>query len=327
MDAPPPSSAQSPPGTPFPGRIAALIVAYRPDDGLGACVAAAAGVADSVHLFQQERGRDAAADARVDRAVASSGASLATDDANIGLAAAQNRLLAQALAAGADWLLLLDQDSVARPGLRAAFAAALTAAPPDTGLLAARNVEPGVVGSGAGQEASAPESPWVVSADGQRWTVVPKLEGPLLPDLLLAPASGSLVSAAAIRTCGPLRDDFFIDWVDVEYALRLRRAGFRLVAVRDALVDHRLGAVTQVPVAGRSLAVTHHGARRRWFQARNALWTWRLHGRAVPALRVWTLRILASTALKIAVLERGRGPKLAAFASGLWRGLTRRPAA
>ncbi|WP_186455925.1 glycosyltransferase family protein [Nitrospirillum pindoramense] len=314
MDAPPPSSAQSPWGTPFPGRIAALIVAYRPDDGLGACVAATAGVADSVHLFQQERGRDAAADVRVDRAVAASGASLTTDSANIGLAAAQNRLLAQALAAGADWLLLLDQDSVARPGLRAAFAAALAAAPPDTGLLAARNVEPGV-----------PDTPWVTSADGRRWTVVPRLEGPLLPDLLLAPASGSLVSAAAIRTCGPLRDDFFIDWVDVEYAVRLRRAGFRLVAVRDALVDHRLGAVTQVPVGGRSLAVTHHGARRRWFQARNAVWTWRLHGRAVPALRGWTLRILASTAVKIAVLERGRGPKLAALAGGLWRGLLQRP--
>ncbi|MDZ5649149.1 glycosyltransferase [Nitrospirillum sp. BR 11828] len=314
MDAPPPSSAPPPLGPRFPGRIAALIVAYRPDDGLAACLAAAAAVADSVHLFQQERGRDATDDARVDGAVAAAGASLATDTANIGLAAAQNRLAVQALAAGADWLLLLDQDSVARPGLRAAFAAALATAPADTGLLAARNVEPGV-----------PDTPWVVSADGRRWTVVPRMEGPLLSDLLLAPASGSLVSAAAFRACGPLRDDFFIDWVDVEYALRLRRAGFRLVAVRDALVDHRLGALTQVLVGGRSLAVTHHGARRRWFQARNAVWTWRLHGRAVPALTGWTLRILASTVVKIAVLERGRGAKLAAVAGGLWRGLIQRP--
>ncbi|MEC4595210.1 hypothetical protein VPG91_29745 [Nitrospirillum amazonense] len=306
MDAPPPA-----PAAPFPGRIAALVVAYRPDDGLAACLAAAAGAADRVFLFQQDRGRDAGDDARVDRAVAATGAVLLTDPDNIGLAAAQNRLVDQALAQGADWLLFLDQDSVPRPGLRAAYADALAAAPPGTGLLAARNVEPD----------GGPDSPWVVSPDGRRWTVVRRLDGPLLPDLLLAPASGSLVSARAARACGPLRDDFFIDWVDVEYALRLRRAGFRLVAVRDALVDHRLGAVTHVQAGGRALAITHHAARRRWFQARNALWTWRLHRRAVPALTGWTLRILASTAVKIAVMERDRLPKLAAFASGLWSGL------
>jgi rhamnosyltransferase len=310
MDVPPSTLS-----TPFPGRIAALVVAYRPDDGLAVCLAAAAGVADRVHLFQQERGRDAGDDARVDQAVAAAGAALLTDPANIGLAAAQNRLMNQALADGADWLLFLDQDSVARPTLRAAYAAALAAAPPDTGLLAARNVEPG----------GGPDSPWVVSADGRRWMVVPHLTGPLLPDLLLAPASGSLISAGAVRACGPLRMDFFIDWVDVEYALRLRRAGFRLVAVRDALVDHRLGAVTHVQAGGRQLAVTHHAARRRGFQARNALWTWRLHGTAVPALTGWTLRILASTAVKIALLERDRLPKLVAFAGGLWRGLVQRP--
>ncbi|TWB51087.1 rhamnosyltransferase [Nitrospirillum viridazoti] len=307
------------PAAPFPGRIAALVVAYRADDGLAACLAAAAGAADRVFLFQQNRGLAAADDARVDRAVAATGATLLADPANIGLAAAQNRLMDLALAQGADWLLFLDQDSVPRPGLRAAYAAALAAAPPDTGLLAARNVEPD----------DGPDSPWVVSRDGRRWAVVRRLDGPLLPDLLLAPASGSLVSAGAARACGPLRDDFFIDWVDVEYALRLRRAGFRLVAVRDALVDHRLGAVTHVQAGGRALAITHHAARRRWFQARNALWTWRLHRRAVPALTGWTLRILASTAVKIAVMERGRLPKLAAFAGGLWQGvwqgLARRP--
>ncbi|MEA1674359.1 hypothetical protein [Nitrospirillum sp. BR 11163] len=315
MDVPPPA-----PAIPFPGRVAALVVAYRPDEGLAACLAAAAGVADSVHLFQQERGRDAGDDARVDRAAAAAGATLLADAANIGLAAAQNRLMERALTQGADWLLFLDQDSVPRPGLRDAYAAALAAAPADTGLLAARNLEPNGVGAGG-----APDSPWVVSADGRRWTVARRIDGPLLPDLLLAPASGSLVSARAARSCGPLRDDFFIDWVDVEYALRLRRAGFRLVAVRDALVDHRLGAVTHVQAGGRPLAVTHHGARRRWFQARNALWTWRLHGRAVPALTGWTLRILVSTALKIALMERDRLPKLAAFAGGLWQGLARRP--
>ncbi|WP_049974205.1 glycosyltransferase [Azospirillum sp. B4] len=320
---------------PFPGTIAALVVAYRPDDGLAACVAAAAGAADRVYLFQQERGRDAADDARVDRArvdgaladgAAGGGAILLSDAANIGLAAAQNRLMARALADGHDWLLLLDQDSVARPGLRAAFAAALALAPADTGLLAARNVEADGGPDSPWPDSPRPESPWVVSADGRRWAVRTGFDGPLLPDLLLAPASGSLVAARAARACGPLRDDFFIDWVDVDYALRLRRAGFRLVAVRDALVDHRLGAATHVKAAGRAVAVTHHAASRRWFQARNAIWTWRLHGRAVPALTGWTLRILASTAIKIALLERGRVAKLAAFAGGLWRGLVRRPA-
>ncbi|HYE50316.1 MAG TPA: glycosyltransferase [Azospirillaceae bacterium] len=299
-----------------PPRVAAAIVTFQPPPRLASAVAAIVPQVERLYLL--DNGSDPDGQARAEQAASAAGAVRLAGEGNAGLAAAQNRLMEAAARDGFDWVLLLDQDSVARPGAVAALLRALADAPaPDAlGLLAAVNLEPGMAAGPA----------WVVSADGRAWRVARPGEGrALLADLLFAPASGSLVRVEAWRRAGGLRAGFFIDWVDVEFCVRLRRAGYGLAAVADALVDHELGALRAVRAGSRELAVTNHAAWRRRMQARNAVWTLRLHGAAVPALRSWTLRILASTAAKVLLFERGRLRKLAAMAAGLAEGLRRPP--
>ncbi|HYC02709.1 MAG TPA: glycosyltransferase [Azospirillaceae bacterium] len=304
-----PSTASPPP----PPDVAALVVSFEPDGGIVDCLAAIASQVAAVLVL--DNGSSPAA--RAEAAVAAAGAELVAWPDNRGIAAAQNHLIDRALARGHRWVLLLDQDSVAEPGLVAALLAAWEASPDRerVALLAADNREPG-------QRA---ETRWAVSGDGRRWRAESFAGRPVIPDLLLAPASGTLIRADALRDAGPLRDGFFIDMVDVEYCVRLRRRGWRLLAVRDARVGHRLGEHRPVTVAGRALAVTGHGASRRYHQVRNAVWTARLHGRAVPALTRWALRVTLATAVKVLLFERGRRPKLAAMLRGLIDGLRRPP--
>lgn len=230
---------------------------------------------------------------------------------NIGLATAQGGLMALALADGHDWILLLDQDSVPH-------AEALPR------LLAAAKIRGAALAVGRNIDSALPDAPpaWVVSLSGTDLVVLRTTEETaIIDDLLLAPASGSLLRADAVRRAGFPDPNYLIDWVDFDYCLRLRQLGGKLVGVPGARIGHRLGSshAVRLPLSRRRILATHHPAWRRRLQARNALWTLRHHGATFPVLRLWTWRLLLATAVKILLYETGRGEKLAAFAQGLWQ--------
>lgn len=53
--------------------------------------------------------------------------------------------------------------------------------------------------------------------------------------------SGNLVSIQAYQAIGGWDDKLFIDYVDTDFCLRLRQAGFQVIQCEDALLRHNLG--------------------------------------------------------------------------------------
>lgn len=53
--------------------------------------------------------------------------------------------------------------------------------------------------------------------------------------------SGTLMSASIYRQTGPFRDAFFIDLVDDEYCLRVRRQKKQIVMVKRIVIKHHIG--------------------------------------------------------------------------------------
>jgi len=53
--------------------------------------------------------------------------------------------------------------------------------------------------------------------------------------------SGCLISAKGFEATGGFRDELFIDEVDNEYCMHIRRIGMKVVIVNQALLTHRLG--------------------------------------------------------------------------------------
>ncbi len=89
-------------------------------------------------------------------------------------------------------------------------------------------------------------------------------------------SSGSLVRREAVEAVGLPRVDFFMDFVDYEYCLRLRRQGFRIAVVRDSILDHEIGAQTTFSILGRKKFWADHAPWREYYMARNETYTiWR----------------------------------------------------
>lgn len=170
-----------------------------------------------------------------------------------------------AIAKRHDWTWLLDGDSVPSPeGLQKLFEGLqyLTEDTAQTAILAPRCVN-------LRTSMSYPGLSW----RGGR--LVPTTGDPSQPltfvDSVIS--SGSLIRREAVEAVGLPRVDFFIDFVDYEYCLRLRRKGFRIAVVRDSILDHEIGTQTTFNIFGRKKFWADHAPWREYYMARNETFT------------------------------------------------------
>lgn len=180
--------------------------------------------------------------------------------ANLGIAAAQNRGIAQARAQGAKFVLLSDQDSEPAPDMvahlleaaRARAAAGIAVASVGPRYVDVRQDNPPpfirIRGLSVTRQTCAPSQP-VVEVD-----------------YLIA--SGCLIPMATLDTVGPMREDLFIDYVDIEWGLRARVAGFQSFGVCNATMRHAIGEAP-LNLLGRKLPL--HTPLRHYYHFRNAV--------------------------------------------------------
>lgn len=205
---------------------------------------------------------------------------------NAGVAHALNLGAERALADGCDFLLTMDQDSLAEPGMVETMLACLAGRAPEmVGML----------------------SPFHLTRSG------PKFPAEMCSDVMTPMTSGCLLNLAAFRQVGPFRDDFFIDFVDNEYCLRLRRAGYAVLRANRAVLYHRVGDTKKY---GPFIA-THHSPVRRYYKTRNRLWVFREYLSTFPGHCLFDLVRLAKEVVSILLFEREKGKKLLMMIGGV----------
>jgi GT2 family glycosyltransferase len=91
-----------------------------------------------------------------------------------------------------------------------------------------------------------------------------------------AVASGCMVRRQAAEAVGLPRADFFMDFFDFEYCLRLRAHGFRIAVVNKCQFAHELGDAKVIRFAGLRHVWSEHAPWREYYISRNvtyaALW-------------------------------------------------------
>lgn len=217
---------------------------------------------------------------------------------NLGLAGALNLSLAHAPGSA---LLLLDQDSRLPIGL----------------------VERLLVHLAAVDVGAAGPAPW--DAEEKRYLDPRTARRPTVAELPVLITSGLLVRREALAEVGPFREDFFVDAVDLDLCLRLRRAGYRLLQDRSLRLPHRLGATRWHRVLGVGVRATHHPDWRVASAARNGGVLVREHLRTDPRWAVTHLLLMTYWALTVAAFEPPRRRRLLLLLRGFSDGLRRRP--
>lgn len=137
--------------------------------------------------------------------------------------------------------------------------------------------------------------------------------------------SGSLVWLGSLREVPPPNPELFIDGIDLDYGLRLRRAGFHNLIVPQAAMVHRFGMPFVVHFGGRKKVFQRYSPLRYYYICRNQTYLELLYScggyRVTCSLR--RIKFLGLTLLKILVFDAGeRSSKIVACLLGTYHGFT-----
>ena len=252
---------------------------------------------------------------------------------NLGIAQALNTGLEQAQKLGYRWALLMDQDSLIHEDLVDSLIA-LLALQPEAGHVAVLGagyrdpLERSIATRGEAPRGEAPrgDAPRGDAPQGD----APQGDAPQgaapaergWDEVEWVITSGSLVSLEAYRAIGPFREEFFIDYVDLEYCVRARARGYRILRARAALMNHVIGSPTQHQLLWAQKWTSNHSPDRRYYRARNdtvmlresgryrfGSWRWKSFSRSVR------------TCKRVLLYERGKWAKIRAVLEGWWDGL------
>jgi len=220
------------------------------------------------------------------------GFELIENGSNLGIAVALNVGVREGKAMGCSWVVLFDQDSSVEPGFIDLMLTAFENAPSPSQV--------GIV--------------CPVYLDTNTGIVFP-IQRSKTGEVLSAMTSGSLIPVKLFDRIGTFNEPLFMDYVDIEFCLRSRRAGYSIVQSPRAVLHHSLGRITRHRILGRWFGSTNHNAARRYYITRNRLWVlWQF-------LRDWSwspkeTRSAISETIKIVLVEQDRLAKLKSIMLG-----------
>ncbi|OOP61071.1 hypothetical protein BMF89_14320 [Arthrobacter sp. SRS-W-1-2016] len=212
---------------------------------------------------------------------------------NGGIATALNQVMAWAAKRGMAWALLLDQDSVVARGMVDSLARSIDA-------------EVGVV------------CPSIVD----RSDPSPVIESGPPVDVDYCITSGSLCSVKAWKSVDGYDEAMFIDFVDFDFCLRLREAGFRIIREPGSTLLHEIGQITRHG----PMTAYHHSAFRSYHMARDMLYYAHKHRSSPRELMVHqrrlagTYAVLFRKAIVVSLFEEDRLRRVTSIIRGVFSG-------
>ena len=209
------------------------------------------------------------------------GITIIKNDINQGIAYALNQICGYAYTHGFDWVLTLDQDSVATPGMVDVYR---SIANDKIGILGCWIHDRGYqIDESWGIEHETFETDWVIT-------------------------SAAFTNVKAWKDCGGFDNGMFIDYVDWDICESMRKAGYKIMKTYKTKLIHELGHNTRlVMVRYHVMQVMNHKPIRYYYSVRNRIYM----ARKYKHIGLWEQ--LKEIGFKLYTVERYEKNKLQNF--------------
>ena len=144
-------------------------------------------------------------------------------------------------------------------------------------------------------------------------------KSPDVVDVDSAISSGSIYPVSIFQIVGRFREDYFIYMVDIEFCIRVKQKGYRIVSLNAIELNHQEGYAEKSKLG---LTINNYSAQSSYYIVRNVLLTWKSYPYNYPcSIRIHFIwyKIIFRT-LKI-IFETNRISKLKALYLGLIHGI------
>ncbi|WP_075655086.1 glycosyltransferase family 2 protein [Pseudochrobactrum sp. B5] len=131
-------------------------------------------------------------------------------------------------------------------------------------------------------------------------------------------SSGSLIPIETIDNVGGMREELFIDYVDIEWGLRAQKLGYQSYGVCSAYMQHDLGD-NPIIFWGRKIPV--HSPLRHYYHFRNAVWLYKQNWLKTNWKIVDGIKLIRKFVF-YSLFTENRVDHIRMMLKGIWHGLT-----
>lgn len=137
-----------------------------------------------------------------------------------------------------------------------------------------------------------------------------KLNENIKEDSLVVMTSGNVLNINIWEKLGGFKEWLFIDGVDQEYCLNVRKNGYKIKVFKDIILEHNLGKTINKKLLGHNFIVTNHNYARRYFITRNRLYLNEMYKDTFPEFCRQELEYSRKEKIKIILFENNKLKKL-----------------
>jgi rhamnosyltransferase len=234
------------------------------------------------------------------------------NDFNLGVATALNLGIDKAIDLGCDWALLLDQDSEPAEDMVEKLCTSFDNSVEKEKIAI---IVPRIIDKGIDRE-----SPFLRQKTKWLYERVKCIDQDLT-DISTAITSGALINLQTHQTIGEFREDFFIDYVDTDYCLRIKLHGFQILASCQAKLFHQFGSRQRIKSGPFTLYPSFHPAERWYTISRNRIPMLKEFGLKYPHWMIYELVASTYITLRMLLTEDRKLAKISGMLRGTFDGL------
>ncbi len=113
-------------------------------------------------------------------------------------------------------------------------------------------------------------------------------------------------------------EKLFIDYVDFEYCMRLKKNGYNIYQCNDAVIYHSVGNLVNWKIFGLNFYSTNHSPLRLYYRTRNRFYLRKLYLNDYKAFFKKDFKQVLKETLKIILVEHKKIEKLKMIIKGYW---------
>ncbi|WP_158783529.1 glycosyltransferase family 2 protein [Pantoea sp. BAV 3049] len=227
---------------------------------------------------------------------------------NVGIASAQNHGIEIAITRKYDYILLMDQDSIPENNMVSELLTAVKKYPE------AAAIGPNFIDNEHRSRAR------FIRVEQLSIVKMSEHDSENIVEVDHVIASGSLLPVRHLPVIGMMDGSLFIDYVDIEWALRARSEGYRSYGCFSAKMHHALGD-DHINVFGRHVAV--HTPLRHYYMVRNALLLYKRSYIPISWKLIDAIKLISKISILI-LFSESKKKNISAVIRGLYHGIINR---
>ena len=136
--------------------------------------------------------------------------------------------------------------------------------------------------------------------------------------------SGNLLNLEVFKAVSGFEEKLFIDFVDHEYCLRLRKRGFMVIQNNRITLEHSLGKFEMKTILGKKIGISNHNYTRRYYITRNGLYTVKKYLFFDFRFCNSIIMSIINDSIRILLFEKQKLSKFKAIGLGIWHSMINR---